>query len=563
MSDGCDTATAGTVAATNSDRCCLTYGSESQSPPNGTSQSGLMRRDVEFSEGARRVIEATRLAVASTENGLPAADQLLFALWQDESRAAEILLAAGFDEEKLNEFRKSRAAPSERDETSAGEASLEQIIRATKRYAATTAVLSELGTEHLLAGLMQSDTACREFLEQSGIRPEAIGHRRADRPASIGPPIDTDVQIAWREARSEVEESPVVAATAEAVGNSQSTGSVLRILDAAANRGREGLRVVEDFVRFQLNDAHLSGLLKRIRHELAEALALLGGASFHRMRDVAGDVGTGIQNEREYSRSTERDVVQANCKRVQESLRSLEEYGKLIDRAAAARIEQLRYRCCTIEQAVLNTLDSRARLASCRLYLLVTPADCRRRLEATVKQALEGGVDVVQLRDKSTEDRKIHETAGQLREWTREAGALLIINDRADIAVVTDADGVHVGQEDLPVRDARRIMGPERLVGVSTHTIEQARQAVLEGADYIGVGPVFPSVTKQLSELAGIEFVREVAAEVSLPWFAIGGISPESVGDVVEAGAGRIAVSSAITQAEEIAEAARALRERL
>src|SRR5207244_2916050 len=120
-----------------------------------------------------------------------------------------------------------------------------------------------------------------------------------------------------------------------------------------------------------------------------------------------------------------------------------------------------------------------------------------------------------------------------VREWTSAAGALFIMNDRPDLAVLTEADGVHVGQEELTVRDARRIVGPNKLVGVSTHSIEQARAAVLDGADYIGVGPVFSSGTKSFGALAGLEFVRQVSAEISLPAFAIGGIDAQNVEQVI------------------------------
>jgi thiamine-phosphate pyrophosphorylase len=137
------------------------------------------------------------------------------------------------------------------------------------------------------------------------------------------------------------------------------------------------------------------------------------------------------------------------------------------------------------------------------------------------------------------------------------------MNDRADLAVVTEADGVHVGQNELSVKEARRIVGPHRLVGVSTHTIEQARQAVLDGADYIGVGPVFSSATKSFTSLAGLELVRQVAAEIALPWFAIGGINAENVGSVLDAGATRIAVSHAILSADDPEAAAKALHGRV
>ena len=120
------------------------------------------------------------------------------------------------------------------------------------------------------------------------------------------------------------------------------------------------------------------------------------------------------------------------------------------------------------------------------------------------------------------------------------------MNDRPDLAVLAEADGVHVGQDELSVREARRIVGPQRLVGVSTHTLEQARQAVLDGADYLGVGPCFATSTKSFDQLAGLDFVRQVAAEITLPWFAIGGISLANIAAVRAAGASRVAVSGAI-----------------
>jgi thiamine-phosphate pyrophosphorylase len=139
----------------------------------------------------------------------------------------------------------------------------------------------------------------------------------------------------------------------------------------------------------------------------------------------------------------------------------------------------------------------------------------------------------------------------------------LVVNDRPDIAVLADADGVHVGQDDLSVKDARRIVGPRRLVGRSTHSLDQARQAVLDGADYIGVGPTFPSSTKSFAEFTGVELLRAVAAEIRLPAFAIGGISADNLWQVLETGVGRIAVCGAIASAGDPSAAARELLRRL
>src|SRR5207248_7875615 len=132
---------------------------------------------------------------------------------------------------------------------------------------------------------------------------------------------------------------------------------------------------------------------------------------------------------------------------------------------------------------------------------------CASALDWTIGEAAAGGAQVVQLREKGLPDRELLALAGQARRWAHKAGLLFIVNDRPDVARLVEADGVHLGQDDLPVREARRILGPDALVGVSTHGVDQLRQAVLDGASYVGVGPTFPSGTKDFAELAGVEFV--------------------------------------------------------
>jgi len=330
-----------------------------------------------------------------------------------------------------------------------------------------------------------------------------------------------------------------------------------RILDAAANRAREGLRVVEDYVRFCGNDADLSRRLKECRHDLTAALTAFPEAQRLAARNTPGDVGTAISTPAEAHRASPFDVARASLKRVQEALRTLEEYGKIVDPAAAARFEQLRYRVYGIESDLgtgpdreQTTRETRAgRLADQPLYLLVTADRCAQGLETTVRAALDAGVRLIQVREKKMADRPLLDLCHRVREWTAESDALLIINDRPDLAVLAEADGVHVGQEELRVAEARRIVGPDRLVGVSTHEISQARQAVSDGADYLGVGPTFVSGTKEFASFPGVTFVAQVAAEISRPWFAIGGIDASNLGAVRAAGATRVAVSGAVCAA--------------
>jgi thiamine-phosphate pyrophosphorylase len=166
-------------------------------------------------------------------------------------------------------------------------------------------------------------------------------------------------------------------------------------------------------------------------------------------------------------------------------------------------------------------------------------------------------VSIVQLREKRLSDRELLERARLVAEATRGSQTLFIMNDRPDLAVLSGADGVHVGQDELAVKDARRILGPSALIGVSTHSLEQACAAVMDGASYIGVGPTFPSGTKDFAEFTGTRLLEAVHREIQLPAFAIGGITEENLPQVLATGFRRVAVQSAVANADDPAAAAR------
>lgn len=332
-----------------------------------------------------------------------------------------------------------------------------------------------------------------------------------------------------------------------------------RLIDAVANRAREALRVLEDHTRFILNDGTLSRELKEMRHELAAVLAGWPAETLAAARDILHDVGAGITTAAERTRSSLQAVVQANARRLEEALRSLEEFSKLEDADAGARMEKLRYRAYAVEKALLLRQPS-PRLAQARLYALVTESQCRASLLGTVREILEGGVQVVQLREKNRPDGEILPLAREIRKLTRDFEALFIVNDRPDLALLAEADGVHLGQEDLPLAEARALLGAGKLLGLSTHSPVQVRQAVLEGAAYIGVGPTFPSRTKDFPELAGLEFVRAAHAATSLPAFVLGGVTLDNLPQVLEAGGRRVAVSQALCAAADPREEATRFR---
>jgi thiamine-phosphate pyrophosphorylase len=265
-------------------------------------------------------------------------------------------------------------------------------------------------------------------------------------------------------------------------------------------------------------------------------------------------------------------VVAANCARVQEALRVLEEFGRAVDASLEAEAAAIRYALYDFEVELLHVAagsDRRRQLEACRLYLVTSPSP---QLEAVVEAALEGGVRLVQYRAKEgscgpdgqpiTDGQRLQQ-AQALRHLCNRYGALFLVNDRIDLAMAVDADGVHLGQGDLPPALARRLLGPDRLIGRSTHALQQLHQAVADGCDYVGVGPVNATPTKPGREPVGLDYVRQAAAESPIPFFAIGGIEPGNLAAVQAAGGVRVAVVRAITQAADPAAVSRELLEML
>lgn len=398
-------------------------------------------------------------------------------------------------------------------------------------------------TDALLLAVLRADAAFRAAVRPLGLDPdrlEAILTDGVDRPTA------------------EPHEPTAFALPAETADT-----DTARILDVNFNRARESLRVLDDYCRFVLDDAFLTRHVKEMRHALAAASESLPHGLLLAARETQRDVGTSLSAAGEYDRASPAQVAAVNLKRLQESLRSLEEYGKVASAELGRTVESLRYGAYTLERAVVAGGDSRQRLAAARLYVLLTGSQCVASMDWTIEQAAAGGAGVFQLREKQLSDSDLLERARNVRRWTRKAGSLFIVNDRPDIAKLSEADGVHLGQDDLSVKDARRILGHGPLIGVSTHTLDQVRRAVLDGADYLGVGPTFPSQTKSFDAFPGLDFVRAAFAETSLPAFALGGIAPANAADVVAAGARGIAVSSAVAAADEPEMAARLLRSAL
>ncbi|MBE9012294.1 thiamine phosphate synthase [Pseudanabaenaceae cyanobacterium LEGE 13415] len=319
--------------------------------------------------------------------------------------------------------------------------------------------------------------------------------------------------------------------------------ALYRILDANLDRAREGLRVIEEWCRFGLEDVAFTEQCKHWRQELAQ----WHRAELRSARNTPGDPGTELTHPQEAVRSSIEQVLQANFARVEEALRVLEEYGKVYRSEMAIAVKQMRYEVYTLESRLLS-IQRRQLLESARLYLVTSPSD---DLLKTVEAALQGGLTLVQYRDKEADDLVRLRNAEKLRQLCRDYDALFIVNDRVDLALAVDADGVHLGQDDMPLEWARRMLGEHKIIGRSTHSPEQLESAIAEGADYVGVGPVYETPTKAGRPAAGLEYVRHAAANCSIPWYAIGGIDTQNIHEVLGAGAERVSIVRAIMQSDQ------------
>jgi len=331
--------------------------------------------------------------------------------------------------------------------------------------------------------------------------------------------------------------------------------AIYRILDANLDRAREGLRAIEEWCRFGLDDAVLTEICKTLRHEIGS----LHAADLRAARNTPDDVGTSLDRPEELQRENLQAILQANFCRVQEALRVIEEYGKIERPDLAAASKQWRYRVYTLESK-LQARDRRQQLQTARLYLVTSPSD---RLLEIVEAALQGGLPLVQYRDKEADDVTRIAIGTQLRELCHRYGALFIMNDRVDLALATGADGVHLGQHDVSVAFARQVLGNDRLVGRSTTNPTELQGAIAEGADYVGVGAVYATPTKPGKAPSGLEYVRHAAATFAGPWYAIGGVAPETLDEVLGAGAFGVAIVRGIMAASNPKATVRALLDRL
>jgi len=344
----------------------------------------------------------------------------------------------------------------------------------------------------------------------------------------------------------------------------------LRIIDANLNRASEGLRLLEDIARFLLNDAEISQQLRSVRHNLAQEAKPLG-AKLLSQRDSEHDVGATLTLHSPFEVEGQQDLlglITSNAKRAEESLRVIAELAKLPEVSPmlnSARFEQLRFKLYSLERGLTARIlrrDKTKQLTGLYVILDRQALAGRDELDAA-EQVIQGGARVIQLRDKEGNKGELWPIAEKLKARCGRSGVLFIVNDYLDLALAVDADGLHIGQKDLPLSVVRGQLPVDRIVGCSVTTVSQAVKAEKEGADYVAVGSIFSTIMKQGATVVGIETLKQVRRVVSSPLVAIGGINEDNIGQVVAAGADSVAVISAVLGKGDVRGAVQQLVERM
>jgi thiamine-phosphate pyrophosphorylase len=335
---------------------------------------------------------------------------------------------------------------------------------------------------------------------------------------------------------------------------------ILRIIDANCNRIGEGLRFLEDIARFILNDSALSRQLKSIRHNLVTSLSRFGPALLSE-RNVEADVGiaTRIGHRQDIA-----SLVTANARRVEEALRVVEELSKLPELSPQLKqkdFEAARFNLYKLQRELISRLTRRQKIKQLvGLYVIIdTQTIGSNDIVDTARKIINGGAKIIQLRDKHLDRGELLAIAKTLSDLCRKNSVLFIVNDYLDIALASAADGIHIGQEDLPLSVIRKELPVDSIIGLSVSTSAQAREGEKEGADYIAVSAIYPSPTKTEAKPVGPARLSSIKKAVGIPVVAIGGINRHNIRDVMASGADAAAVISAVLGQTDIQTATRNL----
>ena len=340
-----------------------------------------------------------------------------------------------------------------------------------------------------------------------------------------------------------------------------------RIIDANINRISEGIRVLEDLSRFYFNEYSLTNELKQLRHLVRKSiLEIEVSKKLIDFRDSQNDIGLNISQESRLDDKNDiQEIISGNSKRIQEGLRVVEENLKIIGFfELSKKYESFRYLFYDMEKRFHKILQrsKRKNINNKDIYCILCEelSNGKSNIEV-VKILIDSGIEIIQYREKEKSMLEKYNQCLEIRKLTKESGAIFIVNDHVDLAKAVNADGVHIGQDDLPIEVVREFVGDEMIIGLSTHSIAQAKEAVKRGADYIGVGPIFKTDTKKdVCAPVGFEYLDFVVNNIDLPFVAIGGIKQGNILDIINHGAKTVAMVSEIVCAKDISKKIKNIR---
>ena len=322
---------------------------------------------------------------------------------------------------------------------------------------------------------------------------------------------------------------------------------IFQIIDANLDRAREGLRVIEDWARFGLGKEEYVIKIKNFRQILGKNHLEI----YKKSRNYIKDQCQGLPHEEQLNRKDAKGIISSNSARVQEALRVIEEFSRHQNNKLSKIASEIRYEIYTLE---LELLDLNIRKKSEEIIKknnLYAITDKRENLLPRLEEILIGGVKIIQHRFKNGNDKEHLEEAIKIKNLCERYNSLFIVNDRIDIALASNADGIHLGQDDLDLKTARKLLGNSKIIGITANNPFDISNAIKNGCDYIGIGPVFKTSTKKNKVPLGLERIKTLTKEIEIPWFAIGGINKKNITYLKNYGFIKVAIVSELMNSED------------
>jgi len=322
---------------------------------------------------------------------------------------------------------------------------------------------------------------------------------------------------------------------------------IYQIIDANLDRAREGLRVLEDWARFGLGKEKYVEKIKNFRQILGKNHV----AVYKQSRNHIEDKCKGLTHKEQKKRKTSEQIISSNSGRVQEALRVIEEFSRLNNHELSKIASEIRYEIYTIEIDLLSFSKCKKLEEILKENDLYVITDQKDNLLEIIEEILIAGVRIIQHRFKKGTDKDHLQEAIKIKNLCERYNSLFIINDRIDIALASNADGIHLGQDDLDLKTARKLLGYSKIIGISANNAIDISNALKDGCDYIGIGPIFETTTKKNKQPLGIENIKTLTKDLNIPWFAIGGIKSNNISYLKRNGFKKVALVSELMNSED------------